>query len=142
MSASGRPLSSCPSCGEWRIDALRYGGMCANCSTPERTIGYGVCTICRRDAVPLQKHHIAGKQHHSVCLVICRSCHAVVTHRQREYQSSLEAILYGVVDLIVVYCQYHHIDAIFEMASERIVELWERLRTLLSTYVPTPNLPM
>src|SRR5215475_12616859 len=118
MNGSDRPSSNCPDCGERRNDALRYGGKCANCATQELKYGFGFCSICRRDALPLQKHHIAGKQHHTVCLLICRNCHAVVTRRQREYQSTLEAVLYGVVDLIVVFCQYHELDALFEHTTE------------------------
>lgn len=140
MSANDRASNSCPSCGEWRREALRYSGKCANCATKELKYAFGCCSICRRDALQLQKHHIAGKQHHTVCLLICRNCHAVVTKRQREYQSALEAVLYGITDLIVVFCQYHHIDALFEVASERIIELWNRLRILLSTFAHIPNL--
>src|SRR2546425_11381968 len=132
----------CPNCNEHRTDALRQSGLCANCETTEPIYGYGCCSIGRRDALPLQKHHIAGKQHHAVCLMICRSCHAVISKRQRDYGTTLEAILYGITDLIVVFCQYHHIDELFEMASERIIELWDKLRMLFSTFVPTPNLAL
>jgi hypothetical protein len=138
-------MTRCPKCDEWRKDAMRQSDICANCESTEPKYSHGVCLLCSRSLVPLQRHHIAGKQYCDIHVTICRSCHAVEAARQsaRERhhpsESTIEALLYGIVDMVVVWLNWHRINPIIDLTVESVKALWISLIQLFSTYVHIPN---
>ena len=92
-------------CGEYRRAALRASGLCANCSNTEPRSGMGRCHVCRRTNVPLQAHHIAGKQYAAHTTLICINCHSVLSAQQRERprRHAVQAYIQGGVDLLVLW---------------------------------------
>jgi hypothetical protein len=99
------PYATCPQCGEYRGAALRACGLCANCTNTEPQSNVGRCWVCRCDNVPLQAHHIAGKQYAAHTTRICINCHSVLSEQQRSSlrRHAVQAYVQGGVDLCVVW---------------------------------------
>lgn len=84
----------------------------------------GACRVCRRDSVPLQAHHIAGKRYAAQTVLVCLNCHSVVSQwqRQRASRSGVHAYLHGWIDLAMLW---------YERASaDRKARLVALLRTI------------
>lgn len=74
---------TCAVCGEYFREALvkRYGRrICQNCSSRNKRLG--ACPLCKRTGVPMQFHHVAGREYSPVMLAVCLNCHAVLTFWQ------------------------------------------------------------
>lgn len=82
----------CTACPETRHTALVYwrgAWLCANCRHIGAGMGgrggpFGRCDVCWRDGLPLQRHH-PGRAlwHPTVHRSVCRSCHLVLSARQK-----------------------------------------------------------
>jgi hypothetical protein len=84
--------NACARCGEWEAAALRLIDgkiLCQNCEPPG-THRRGHCTICGRDAVPLEWHHIARRRYHPTLVrAICLNCHAILSAWQRRWPKDI-----------------------------------------------------
>ncbi len=77
--------ASCKQCDEYRKATLRKSevGLCHNCADKKHI--KGTCWLCRRDHLPLEKHHLAGRKNASFTVPICLNCHAMLSRRQYEW---------------------------------------------------------
>lgn len=77
--------ASCTECDEYRQAALRKSaiGLCHNCADNAHPRGY--CWACKREDLPLERHHLAGRRHANFTVPICLNCHALLSRRQYEW---------------------------------------------------------
>ncbi len=122
--------ASCPRCGEYHIEALRRGGLCANCAYVDPAKGRGPCLVCGGSDLPLQDHHIAGRRKSDVTVPICLNCHSVLSRRQRhnEQDSETKALLYGALAMALLW--WERLDG--EQKQARIQWLVDKFFVLVS----------
>ncbi len=97
--------ASCPLCGEYHTEALRRGGLCANCAGVDPSKDRGPCLVCGERDLPLQNHHVAGRRKSDITVPICLNCHSVLSRRQRhnEQDTEIRALLYGALDIALLW---------------------------------------
>ncbi len=97
--------ASCPLCGEYHTEALRRGGLCANCASVDPFKDRGLCIVCGERDLPLQNHHVAGRRKSDITVPTCLNCHSVLSRRQRhsEQDTEIKALLYGALDIALLW---------------------------------------
>lgn len=114
----------CSLCGEPNILALRqrpHGIVCANCDdATSRNRSCGRCAICGKQG-PIERHHVAGRKHWPVTIPVCLSCHAILSHYQRQWpqgQTRLFYIVQGTLECMSLWVQRN------TLASQLTEMLW------------------
>ncbi|SFM86979.1 hypothetical protein [Nitrosomonas communis] len=120
--------TSCQQCGEYRKAALRKSaiGLCLNCADQKHR--KGSCWVCRKNHLPLERHHFAGRKHAALTVPICLNCHALLSRRQYEWpdlwrgEPCVAFLFFGLLDYSVL-----SIDPAmpYELLSEQCEEMKE-----------------
>jgi hypothetical protein len=92
--------------------------------------------VCRYDNVPLQAHHIAGKQYATHTTRVCINCHSVLSEQQRISlrRHAVQAYVQGGVDLVVLWYERSSIRHKARLAAvlQRIATVAATLASLIS----------
>lgn len=134
--------ANCKQCGEFRKAALRKSEatLCHNCA--DKTHANGFCWICRRNHLPLEHHHLAGRKHASLTVPICLNCHAMLSRRQYEWpdlwrsERCVAFLVFGFID----YCVLASAPTIpsqvlSEQCEETMVKAVQKTKAMLSPFI-------
>lgn len=83
----------CAQCDEFRQAALLRNHLpvlCRNCS--DLNHARGLCLVCFRIDVPLERHHVRGRRYGHATVPLCCSCHADITARQYEWPALIAQV--------------------------------------------------
>lgn len=118
----------CNQCNEYRKATLRKPkfNLCHNCA--DHIHRKGLCQICRRDHLPLEQHHVAGRKHAPNTIPICLNCHAMLSRRQYNWpelwlkEPCALFLIWGILDCLLLTCDPYQPSKVFSKYCHEAME--------------------